>query len=243
MTLIAHYDFNEHEEIWLLLPWLANGRLQDAARERALQHARLCERCSQELRLQQQLCVALAVPERISYAPSASFSKLLRRIDAGPAQRPQPLLSGAAAGPAKPAGPVTQHAARLWQPAGLAWAASCLLSVGWVAGEAHRELAPAYQVRSDAGPPASADPVLHLIFVRTLTVDQVESLLRSAGAELAEGPAGEGVFGVRLLHPGSDAARQQQQLAAQLRHDPRVRWVEPLAAPPGSVASSTSAHP
>lgn len=235
MTLTARYGFKEHQEIWLLLPWLANGRLPGPVRQRALHHTQLCCLCSQELELQQQLCAALALPERISYAPGSSLGKLMRRIDAV-------QWDYAACPHVRLHSPAAQRAARLWRPSGLAWAASCLLALGLAGGLAHHELAPAYQVRTDS--PAPAGAVLHIIFDRTLTIGQVESLLRSAGAQLVEGPAGSaGVFGVRPVSAGKDAAQQLQQLAAGLRSDPRVRWVEPLAPAPESVASSTSANP
>ena len=41
-----------HEESWLLLPWLANGRLGGAERARLEQHVRACSECADEVALQ-----------------------------------------------------------------------------------------------------------------------------------------------------------------------------------------------
>jgi hypothetical protein len=35
-----------HEESWLLLPWLANGRLSHAERARLEEHLRGCAQCA-----------------------------------------------------------------------------------------------------------------------------------------------------------------------------------------------------
>jgi hypothetical protein len=86
-------------------------------------------------------------------------------------------------------------------------------------------------VHSDA--PAHRAPVLHIAFARDLTIGEVEQLLSAAHAQMIEGPGSTGIFGVTPSNPGTtgDARQPLQRLAAQLRADPRVRWVEPLPAP------------
>jgi hypothetical protein len=230
MTPTAESALPTHEDTWLLLPWLANGQAPEALRERASQHVKVCAICRAELDLQRQLCEALSAPERISYAPGPSLAKLMRRIET--AQK-----TGQKTGQTSPDA-VPMHAARArvpargwWRSPALTWAASCVLALGLVSGLAYRGLTPAYQVRSDAPVPGNGK-VLHIIFVHTLTVSQVEELLRASGAQLAEGPVGEaGVFGVRPAYTSGNAAQQLQGLAARLRNDQRVRWVEPLATP------------
>jgi anti-sigma factor RsiW len=70
-----------HDETWLLLPWLANGRLTGAQRSQVEEHVRACAACAQELSAQRQLCALLTEPERVTYAPGPSLRKLLDRID------------------------------------------------------------------------------------------------------------------------------------------------------------------
>src|SRR5438128_2019048 len=73
-------DRGHHEEIHLLLPWLANGHLAPAERETAQAHVRRCKECERELAAQQLMCDALTLPDRVTYAPGPSFRKLMDRI-------------------------------------------------------------------------------------------------------------------------------------------------------------------
>src|SRR5256884_1467662 len=117
-------------DLWLLLPWLANGRLSQAQRAQVEEHVRLCPACTQELAFQHLICRALAEPERVTYAPGPSFRKLLDRIDGAPAHTPR--NASAKARTDKAATP-RSHApgtggVSLWRPARLAWAARLRLA-------------------------------------------------------------------------------------------------------------------
>jgi len=78
--------------------------------------------------------------------------------------------------------------------------------------------------------------VLHIAFDRSLTIGEVEELLRSTGARLVEGPGSTGIFGVTPVAVASGQAKdaeallEMRVLSGRLRADPRVRWIEPLAA-------------
>ena len=71
----------DHEEAWLSLPWLANGRLSQGERDKIEPHLRGCTACREELAFQRLLCNALTEPDRVTYAPGPSFRKLMDRID------------------------------------------------------------------------------------------------------------------------------------------------------------------
>src|SRR5215469_18262602 len=89
-----------HEETWLLLPWLANGRLSAAERVRAEQHVRACRECTREVALQRLWSEKLTEPERVTHAPGPSFRKLMQRIDAeaeAPVAAPAPAPAARAA--------------------------------------------------------------------------------------------------------------------------------------------------
>jgi Putative zinc-finger len=213
---------SRHEECWLLLPWLANGRLPAAERARVEEHVRECEQCAREVAWQRLACQALAEPDRVTYAPGPSFRKLLERIDGRRGARRE-----------RPAARVR----RLWRPPGLAWAASFLLlvTVAALAPTAYRWSEPLYATHT-APAPLTAD-VLHIAFDRSLSIGEVEELLRSAGARVVEGPGTSGILGVapvaaapRRAGDGAGVSPQMRALAARLRSDARVRWVEPLAA-------------
>ena len=244
--MIASGDSARHEEAWVALPWLANGRLSQEERDKVEPHVRSCATCREELAFQRLLCNVLTEPDRVTYAPGPSFRKLMERIDS-----PEPQTGAAAAGTRKvrerikaPVTPVrrrSESSVALWRPPGLAWAASFILAVGLggIITTAYRWSQPIYVTHTD--PKIVAPNVLHISFNRSVTVGEAEEALRSSGARVVEGPDSSGIFGVEPNTPatgaataGTDkpAAEQPNQalrlLSARLRADPRVRWVEPV---------------
>jgi len=213
---------SRHEESWLLLPWLANGRLSHAERAAVEQHLRECAACTQELARQGLMCQVLTEPQRVTYAPGPSLRKLMERIDGHTPARPQDV---------QPVGRRSAPAAlaAAWRPPGLAWAASFVLAVGLAAFWSQ----PRYVTHTTA--PRGTPGVLHIAFDRSVPIGEMEEMLRSAGARVVEGPGTTGIFGVapvtaaaRGSAESGEASPQMRALAARLRADARVRWVEPL---------------
>jgi hypothetical protein len=222
-----------HDETWLLLPWLANGRLTAAERSHAEQHVSSCAACARELAQQRLMCQALGEPDRVTWAPAPSFRKLLDRIDghAGTPQRKERLAARA---------PVVSFWPRhAWRPPGLAWAASFVLAIGLggLGATAYHWSQPLFVTHTLATNPTPG--VLHVAFERSVPVGEVEDILRAAGAHVITGPDATGIFGIAPLPaaPARGAAassavsEQMRALAARLRVDARVRWVEPLTDP------------
>jgi hypothetical protein len=253
--MIATGDPALHEEAWLALPFLANGRLSQAERDKIEPHVRGCDACREELAFQRLLCNALTEPDRVTYAPGPSFRKLMERIDGGTAQ---PRKAGDH--PRTPATPPRVRARRwspvnvsLWRPPGLAWAASFVLMLG-LAGvfiSVNRSTQPVdvrwYTTHTD--PANGASNVLHIAFYGTVTIREAEQALRSTGAHIVEGPDSVGIFGIA---PGATNVTTPEQtsqdlrvLAARLHADPRVRWVEPIPGndSPGAARAPTSRGP
>lgn len=231
-----------HADAWLMLPWLANGRLAGAERLRVEEHVRGCALCTREVALQRGLCEVLTEPERVTYAPGPSFRKLMDRIDGRAAGRPLesrvPRLRRFAA-----------TGAAAWRPPGLAWAASVLLAIGVLgfgAINTYRWSQPRYSTLT-AGPrpgptAASSAPLLHIAFIPSLSISEVGDALHSAGARIVEGPDATGIFGVTPVAASADTADASQQLralVARLHADARIRWIEPL---PGVSAAQASQH-
>jgi len=219
---------SRHEESWLLLPWLANGRLSQAERAALEEHLRECAACTQELARQHLMCQVLTEPERVTYAPGPSLRKLMERIDGRAPAKPQEL---------RPVGRRSAPAAlaAAWRPPGLAWAASFVLAVGLATFWSQ----PRYVTHTTA--PRGTPGVLHIAFDRSVPIGEMEEMLRSAGARVVEGPGTTGIFGVapvtaaaRGSAESGEASPQMRALAARLRADARVRWVEPLTATDGT---------
>jgi hypothetical protein len=221
--MIAFDEHNRHEEVWLLLPWLATGRLSASEREMAEEHVRHCSACEQELAVQHLMGKGFTEPDRVTYAPGPSFRKLMDRIDSEegkePARRPQSQPSWVAR---------LSHVS-LWRPPGLAWAASFLLMFG-ITGmmvQAYRWSQPAYITHTDRS--AVHSSVLHVALDRNIPIGEVEELLRASGAQIDHGPDSSGVLAVTPVGVnGKSSTQQLQALAKRLRTDPRVLWIEPL---------------
>lgn len=206
-----------HEQCWQLLPWLANGRLAGSERLLVEEHLRDCAACVHELSVQRLLCETLGAPERVTYAPGPSFRKLLERLDAEPQRTARPPLAARAS------------AWRGWRSPALAWAASVLLVLAgalWVT--AQRLSQPDY--RTYSSDPRAAPGVLHISLVPSLSIAEAGTLLQATGARIVDGPDPGNVFGVSPagMTQGQDTTERLRALAARLRADPRVRWIEPL---------------
>ena len=232
-------DACSHQDAWLSLPWLANGRLSGAERVRVEEHVRGCALCTREVAAQRRLCDVLTEPERVTYAPGPSLRKLMDRIDGRepvtPAEpRPARLRSFAA------------RRSSAWRPPGLAWAASFALLVGFLglAATTYRWSQPRYSTYTSAPQkaPQSSPVVLHIAFVPSLSIAEVGDALRNAGARVVEGPDATGIVGVVPVTASPNAADTSSELpalAARLRADTRVRWVEPIS---GAAAADTLPH-
>jgi hypothetical protein len=231
--MIAVDERSRHEEVWLLLPWLANGRVSAAERELAEEHLRKCAECEREFAVQNEFHTAFTEPDRVTYAPGPSFRKLMARIDADsksarPAPRTKPVASEASLW--RRLGHVS-----LWRPPGLAWAASFLLVLGTTGMmvTAYRWSQPSYSTYTAT--PAVTPDVLHIALDRALPIGDVEELLHANGARIVEGPGSTGVLGVVPIGviagqtSASGVNKQLRALSARLRTDPRVLWVQPLA--------------
>jgi len=238
--MIAFDERSRHEEVWLLLPWLATGRLAPAEREMAEEHVRRCADCERELAVQHLMGNAFTEPDRVTYAPGPSFRKLMDRIDGDRAAQPRktPVRQPRAAGRRFAVGSLTARLGHvsLWRPPGLAWAASFLILFG-ITGmmvTAYRWSQPLYTTHT-SNTPVGPPKVLHIALDRSLSMGEVEDLLRMGGARIVEGPGNTGELGVMPVGvvagetPAATASRQLQALAARLRTDPRVLWVQPLA--------------
>jgi hypothetical protein len=237
--MIAVNERSRHEEVWLLLPWLANGRLAGAEREMAEEHVRRCVDCERELEVQHLMCGAFTEPDRVTYAPGPSLRKLMDRIDSdssalAPEGRKAPARASTGSRIGRSLAARLGHVS-LWRPPGLAWAASFLLLFG-ITGmmvTAYQWSKPNFRTRTDAS--AVAPNVLHIALDRSIPIGEVEELLHAGGARIVEGPGNTGVLGVTPVGvvPGqtsaSGANKQLRALSARLRTDPRVLWVQPLA--------------
>jgi len=113
----------------------------------------------------------------------------------------------------------------------MAWAATFVLAVGLFASTAYQMGQPRFSARTAHTTPAPG--VLHVAFDRSLPLGELEQMLRTAGARVVEGPDATGIFGLAPLAaastPQPGVSPEMRALAARLRADARVRWIQPLS--------------
>jgi len=225
-----------HSDAWLMLPWLANGRLSGPERARIEEHVRECAQCTREVALQRRLCEVLTEPERVTYAPGPSFRKLMDRIDGREPVVPAPPMPVAPLPRPPRVRALAARGSAAWRPPGLAWAASFLLVVGFagLSVTTYRWSQPRYVTHTSEPAPSA---MLHIAFVPSLSISEVGDALHGAGARVVEGPDATGIVGVVPVAASTDSkggSAELRALAARLRADARVRWIEPIAgaAPP-----------
>jgi hypothetical protein len=213
-----------HRECWDLLPWLANERAAPPDVARIETHLRECRECQQELAAQRAVREAIRSDEPIVLAPQTSLQKLMQRIDS--------VEDAAEADSIERTSERTESAAR----ASLRWtrllpiaaavqgiAILVLLGALW---QQDRETltAPRFWTLETQTAPARG-PVIRVVFVEEVALQEVSDLVRSVNAQIIAGPSEAGVYALALT---SDAASRPEIEAAlaRLRADGRVIFAE-----------------
>lgn len=196
-----------HDEAEELLPWYATDQLGLSDRARVEAHLSSCASCRQQLALERQL-----IDEFQAMTPEidSGWARLRSRIQAPVAVRAQPTRRN----------PFAEAWAVLSRPA-VATLAVAQLAFIIVAGSVLLSLSrPSYHALSSAPAPATANVIV--MFRGDATEDQMSSVLKSAGASMADGPTPAGAY---LLHV---ASQQRQAAIARLQSDPIVQMAQPI---------------
>lgn len=216
-----------HQETWGLLPWLANGRADDAQRLRAEAHLAGCADCRAELAREQRLAAAMALPGTAGPGLAQGLPKLMQRLDHAERVRPQrPRL---AAGGGRAATIRLSTAALL---GGLQLALFAAAAAWWLRTPAPAAPTGGYQTLTQA--PAASTPVapgLRIVFHAGRTIGELQALLAAHGLVVVSGPTEAGAFTLGLAAP--QPARDLDALATELRRSPAVAFAEatgPVAA-------------
>lgn len=203
----------EHRAAQEALPWLANGTLDDAERNRLCAHLRGCARCRDELGLLHALRAAEPGPAP-DCDPERAWARLLPRLDAAPTSSPSP---------APAAGLLARWRGRLaandrsWLRRAVA-AQACLIAV-LAALLLRPGEEPAY--RGLGAAPAVQSGIV-VVFRPDTPERELRRILRASGARLVGGPTAADAY---LLNGGDPAAALRR-----LRAEPAVVLAEPLVA-------------
>lgn len=224
-----------HHEVWMLLPWYANGTLKGAEFDLVEQHLRVCMICRREIIEQQRLAQAISESHVMEPAPQVSFARLMQRLDREGQQAHQGEI-----GRNRLRSQWTRllewlSGARLPQRAWIAVPLLLLLMVlvptarFWLSSTSKE---PQYHTLSTANSvPAAGSNEIRVIFAKTISPDEVRQLLRSLHAEIVAGPSSSGAYTVRIAT--SDHSNQDMLAAlVRLHRHPGVLLAE-LAQPSG----------
>ena len=225
MTAPFDSDACEHEAAQLL-PWFVTGRLATDEASQVAGHLAGCAACRADLVRQREIHALMHADDRIEYAPTASFQKLLSRIDemdremAPVMPEPPAILSPPPVTPESGAGvPRWVVAAMLVQTVALG-----VLGVkAWERGPARGD--PARFVTLSAPENVGrAAPQVRLVFAPQATAGDIAQLLGAERAQIVGGPSESGAYTVAL--PGAGAAIEAS--LTRLRADARVVFAEPV---------------
>lgn len=214
-------ESQRHQEAWSLLPWLANGRADDAQRRRAEAHLASCASCRAELAREQRLTAAMSVPAVQGPALSQGLTRLMQRLDHAETVAPLHPRAPARAGRSLS---IRLSTAALLGAAQLALVAAAaavwLHSLGPTAGRTAD-----YQTLTQAPvATAPAAPGLRVVFKRGQSIDELQALLVTHGLTIVSGPTEAGVFTLRPAVPLP--APELDALAASLRRSPAIAFAE-----------------
>ena len=223
-----------HDRAWELLPWIVNGRLVRDDEPWVARHLDECAECRREIEIQSDIRSALVSEARVEYAPQASLQKLLARIEGIDHASPRDPVSNEPFATSAPLRrkPTVAPVSRLprWLVYTLAVqcaaVAAIAVFVGWATTE--RFFAPNYQTLSAREPTAAAGGNLHVVLAPAVTVTEFQSLLETTHARVVAGPSAARVW--TLVVPYSADTLEFAALNRKLRSDPRIAFVEPVAA-------------
>lgn len=197
-----------HDEAEELLPWYANGQLDETDRAKVDSHLSACAHCRQQLALERQL---IAEFQAMTPEIESGWARLRNRIEA-----PTPVRTFRP----RPISPIGGTWAFLSRPAVAALVAAQLAFVV-IAGATLLSLTrPVYHTLGSA-PVASAANVI-VIFRADASERHIRQALRSAGASIVGGPTPADAY---VLH----VAPQQRQLAlTRLQSSSEVQLAQPI---------------
>lgn len=197
-----------HERCWNSLPWLVNGSLPETERQWVATHAMSCPECREEWARHLELHRQMRGGDDATAAPSASWNKLLARIEAHDAQAPSSMPSESRRGAAR-----RGLVAALWiQGVTIALLALALLGT--------ETPAPRYSTLSSVAAPTSRSTV-RVVFAPDASIAQINRLLREIEGQLIAGPSEAGVYTVAI------DARAASTAISTLRSRPGVLFAEP----------------
>jgi hypothetical protein len=196
----------DHDSVYEILPWLANGSLAAGERDRAEVHVRSCIVCRRELKELERLRQAVRSQPTLHLSAEGGLDRLHRQLDREAASRP----------PARRPASYTPF----FRFAAVASVGVAFLGVLlWFAPNVPNQTG--YETLGTQSSTQRAQ--IDLIFEQKAAVADIQALLKTVDGEIVAGPSEIGRYGVRI-HGGSAKDSEVAAAIEQLERDPRVRF-------------------
>ncbi len=191
-----------HETCWELLPWLANGRLDDDLQPSVSTHLEACGACRAELQFIRGIQeVVQAAPDEDDSRPSSAvgFQRVLSEIESSDGARtPRASTSSRV----------------LW------WAAAAVLVLAAIAG--WQRPGP-YRTLSAQEQATVSGPHLRVVFDAETSTEVLREVLGSVRGRIVDGPSSVGAYVVELPAEADFTSSMEA-----LRAHPSTKLVEPI---------------
>jgi hypothetical protein len=205
----------QHEDAITLLPWLANGTLEEPEHGAVRAHAAACVLCRRELETLDSLRRSIAASGDAMTLPQPDLRRINARIDAQLSRKsPGRMLAAALHG----------WVANRWRVAFTLQTASLLVLAVVLLWPAGVDEAPYTTLSAPAS--LAEGHYLRVIFTPELDGDALDALLATHDLAVADGPSVRGVYTLRYPAGSQDAERRAA--FAALDDDARVLFVQPV---------------
>lgn len=211
---------DDHAKAWELLPWLANGTLDEWSKSSVERHTSECVTCRREFELLRGVAVGTRSVDDRPLQPERSLATMMERIDQAEKGRGTGVVARVAewidrARIAPRALLATQVVAVLLVVVAVGWF--------WSTGQA-----PRFQTLSNASEDAgSQEPRLRVVFDDRLSVAEMREILGGINGDVVDGPSPHGVYTVELASLSGNPVDLSAAID-KLRQSDGVRFAEPL---------------
>jgi hypothetical protein len=222
--------YSNHDDVWSLLPWYANGSLQGPERDRVKAHVQVCLVCRRELAGQATLAKHLeqAAGVEISYKPS--FERLMSRIHKEEGRKSRANGNNRTQGPARWLtrwkNLLNSHFSARHLAAAVATGLLGIALVLLVDGTPADGIK-TYHTVADSGSLDRFDANdIRVVFAEQVSEQEIGKLVGSVHGSLMDGPNPAGAYTVRIADDEGKGAPLALALS-QLRGNKAIVFVEP----------------
>ena len=220
--------YHSHGEVWLLLPWYVNGRLNKEQKKCVASHLNVCLLCRKELTVQTALLDSIKQADTNTLTMNASFERLKQRIaqaDRKPEPRKVNALSRLNGWLKTWLEPVPLRTAALASMAVVAFLVFPLLMYDF--GNPLETTDAGFRTLSRSSAERSEPGDIRIVFEKGLSESEKARIITSVDAQIVNQPSITEVFSIRLGGQNIDSSKLTKAIET-LRQRKEVVFAEPV---------------